>query len=412
MTILKDGQPALDRQRSGWLFVAVASSLGFLLVLVMVVITGGSDAVDAAVERGMTALRDPAVNAAAPHITTLGSLPVVVAVALGGAGVLYWRTRRFRLTGLLLTGVAVTAGTVYLLKLAVGRARPPVDGLLGQPALDYAFPSGHTTNGSVVWVLTALLLSSTLRRPGGALRAPGPRREYRCADRVVTGLPRLPLGQRCRGRLVVGHRGRRRCRLRGAMAGAVGRQPEFEAAPAVTRLDPHNIARLRTPGGSGDGQTETATALVAGPAFVEPDEPLEDPLTLRTGNLRSVVVDGYPHDSTAGIKPAAATATAQVTPPSRLTTGFPPASRWRPANPGTRARSGAEDQHARQMNRVGSAERVPRSQLSSVAAEVLAQLHQPGRRLGVLPRPLGATLIGRGQPVRTTGGGEGGGTSA
>ncbi|MGI8457517.1 MAG: phosphatase PAP2 family protein [Propionibacteriaceae bacterium] len=148
----------------GWLVIAGFSFVAFLLLTVVVVVSGGVDAFDASVHRVAVSLRSPAATSLAVGATTLGSFAVVVGIAVAAAVVLRYRTHRWTSTVVLVTSLAVTAGIVFLLKIAVGRARPDTSSLLGTPSLDYAFPSGHTTNGSVVIVLTAVLVAVTLRR--------------------------------------------------------------------------------------------------------------------------------------------------------------------------------------------------------------------------------------------------------
>lgn len=152
-------QPTAGR----WLLAAAGSLLGFLLLLVAVLVTGGVDSVDTALMRWTATVRVPAVTLVAHLVTTLGSVAVVVAVAVLAATLLWRRTRSLVAPTVLLTSVVVTGAVVYLCKVAVGRTRPSTDGLLGTPSLDYSFPSGHTTNGAVVYLLTALLLAATLR---------------------------------------------------------------------------------------------------------------------------------------------------------------------------------------------------------------------------------------------------------
>jgi membrane-associated phospholipid phosphatase len=154
--------PAL-RPPGWWLAVAGAALLGFVLVLAVVVASGGVDRLDTAVLSRAPALRTPALTAAARWVTDLGSFPVVVGVALLVAAVLWRRTRDPLFSVVLLVSVVVTAAGVYLIKIAVGRARPPTTTLVGAPSWDYAFPSGHTANATVVFVLGALLLGATLR---------------------------------------------------------------------------------------------------------------------------------------------------------------------------------------------------------------------------------------------------------
>jgi len=142
---------------------AVAGALGFVLLLLVVLLTGGADRPDAAVLRWTVAARSPVLTPAAHALTLLGSVPVVLVVAVLAAALLRRRTRGWTSSAVLLTAVVVTGAVVYLFKVAVGRTRPSLDTVLGTPSPDYAFPSGHTTDGTVVYVLAALLLAATLR---------------------------------------------------------------------------------------------------------------------------------------------------------------------------------------------------------------------------------------------------------
>ncbi|SDS95576.1 undecaprenyl-diphosphatase [Friedmanniella luteola] len=146
-----------------WLAAAAAALLGFVLVLALVVAAGGVDRFDTDVLDRALALRTPALTAAARSVTTLGSAPLVVTVAVLVAAVLWRRTRDPLASVVLLVAVLVTGAGVYLTKIAVGRARPSGTTLLGGPSWDGAFPSGHTTDGTVVYVLSALLLGATVR---------------------------------------------------------------------------------------------------------------------------------------------------------------------------------------------------------------------------------------------------------
>lgn len=156
--------PAAARPTAGpWLAAAVASLAGFLLLLVAVLATGGVDRVDTAVFHWAFSVRAPGITAAALLVTFLGYFPVVVAVAVLAAVVLWRRTRSSLFSTVLVTAVVVESAVVFLCKIAVGRPRPSAADLLGTPSQVYAFPSGHTTNATVAYVLAALLLATTLR---------------------------------------------------------------------------------------------------------------------------------------------------------------------------------------------------------------------------------------------------------
>jgi undecaprenyl-diphosphatase len=136
--------------------------LGFVVVLALVLALPGAGTLDRAVRLGVAPLRSGSVTTIAEIVTTLGAPPVVLAVAALAALALWRRTGSRLAPAVLLGSVALTAGLVFLLKIAVSRARPPVDTLLGSPALDYSFPSGHTTDGSVVYVVSTVLLGAAV----------------------------------------------------------------------------------------------------------------------------------------------------------------------------------------------------------------------------------------------------------
>lgn len=146
--------------------VAIGASLvGFLVLLVAVLVTRGVDPADTAVLRWAVSVRMPWLTWCAQLVTTLGSTPVVIVVALLGAVLLRRRTRSWTSSSALLATVFGTDAIVYLTKAAVARRRPPVDTLIGLPAADYSFPSGHTANGGAVYLLAALLLAAALASP-------------------------------------------------------------------------------------------------------------------------------------------------------------------------------------------------------------------------------------------------------
>lgn len=142
--------------------VLSATSFVLFLVVTALVATGGVQPLDTTVHQLTLTYRRPWATMAATYLTAVGSVPAVVATAVMAAVLLRWRTRQWVLPTVLLLSVGVTAAVVYLLKIAVGRARPASGSLLGTPSLDYSFPSGHTTDGSVVLVLTALLVGITI----------------------------------------------------------------------------------------------------------------------------------------------------------------------------------------------------------------------------------------------------------
>lgn len=148
-----------------WVAIGSVGLVGFIALTVLVVTTRGRDAFDQAVFATAPALRTDALTRIAHIVTDLGVFPVVAGAAVLVALALRRQSRRWFASTILVGSVAITASVVFLMKIAVGRARPGTDSLVGTPALDYAFPSGHTTDGSVVWMLSAVLVALALRRP-------------------------------------------------------------------------------------------------------------------------------------------------------------------------------------------------------------------------------------------------------
>jgi membrane-associated phospholipid phosphatase len=145
-----------------WLTVALVGWVGFAVLAGRMWQSGEPTTVDSRVLAAMVSLRTPLLSSAAAVLTDLGSYRVVIVVTAALAGFLLWRRRDLLLPLVLLVTMVETSSIVYLTKEVIDRTRPPVVSLVGPPALDPSFPSGHTTSGTVVWVLGALLVASTL----------------------------------------------------------------------------------------------------------------------------------------------------------------------------------------------------------------------------------------------------------
>jgi undecaprenyl-diphosphatase len=147
------------------MLVLVLGSMGLALfaALLVAVVTGSTGWYDSTAQLAALAARTPSVNLLATMVTGLGSFPVLVGVAVLTSAGLWLRTRRLAPPTLIFLGLGIVACTVYLLKIAVGRPRPSTLALIGNPSSDYSFPSGHTANGTVTWLLAALLLTVGLR---------------------------------------------------------------------------------------------------------------------------------------------------------------------------------------------------------------------------------------------------------
>jgi undecaprenyl-diphosphatase len=148
-----------------WLFAgALAGLAGFIGILTFVALTGGVDRLDRFLVVTAVHSRTSPLTSMASAATALGTFPVVIGVTLMAAVIALVRHRRPGVVAILVGAVSTVVPTVFLLKIAIGRARPDAV-LFGSQALDYSFPSGHTADGSIAWLLGAVTATLGLR-PG------------------------------------------------------------------------------------------------------------------------------------------------------------------------------------------------------------------------------------------------------
>lgn len=147
-----------------WYVVAAVALTAFAALVAAVVAVGGRDAFDLAVYHDALTIREPDLTGWAQALTWLGAAPVVVGLTAVAIPLLWLRTRQVILPLALAAAVTLTASTVYLLKIAVARPRPATGTLIGLPSTDMSFPSGHASDGSVLFLLLALLVAGSLRR--------------------------------------------------------------------------------------------------------------------------------------------------------------------------------------------------------------------------------------------------------
>jgi membrane-associated phospholipid phosphatase len=147
-----------------WLATGAAGVVGFVVLALLLILGSGIDQFDQRVLAAVVSVRDPNLTVFARAVTLVGSAQVVIWVGIAGALLLWLRTRRVLMPIALLAALAATASLVTIVKFTLNRPRPPVDLALGPPFMDAAFPSGHTTDGSVLVVLTASMLALTYRR--------------------------------------------------------------------------------------------------------------------------------------------------------------------------------------------------------------------------------------------------------
>jgi undecaprenyl-diphosphatase len=120
--------------------------------------------------------------------TWLGSIAVLILVAVAVGAWFWWRRKDWKPSGKLALALGGAVVLYDIVKPLVGRARPPLDARL-LPVSGSSFPSGHATQAVATYGMLALILSAgrPVRTRIGLCCAAG-------AAAVVVGLTRLYLG--------------------------------------------------------------------------------------------------------------------------------------------------------------------------------------------------------------------------
>jgi membrane-associated phospholipid phosphatase len=153
-----------DSRRILWL--ATVASLAIFLTLTVLVATGSTGHLDASAFDVADDVRAPWLDHAARIVTTLGLIAIVGPAVALGAVILILRARTAD-GAALLVGALLTWAGVWIVKAAVGRARPP-DPLVHTTG--ESFPSAHAAN-AVGWLALALALSALIRTRTGRVAA-------------------------------------------------------------------------------------------------------------------------------------------------------------------------------------------------------------------------------------------------
>jgi membrane-associated phospholipid phosphatase len=144
-----------------WLATGAVGLVGFVVLALLLVFEARIGQLDQSLLATVISLRSPELTAFASAVTRLGSASLVILLGVAAAVVLGLRSRWILLPLALLGALAATASLVIILKIALDRPRPPAELVVGVPLSNDAFPSGHTTDGSVLVVLTAAMLALT-----------------------------------------------------------------------------------------------------------------------------------------------------------------------------------------------------------------------------------------------------------
>jgi undecaprenyl-diphosphatase len=137
--------------------------VGFVVLALLLVLGSSIGTLDHTLLAAVISVRSPDLTAFASAVTRLGSAKGVVLLGVVAALILGLRSRRILLPLALLGALAATASLVTILKITFDRHRPPAESVVGVPLSTDAFPSGHTSSGSVLAVLAAAMLALTFR---------------------------------------------------------------------------------------------------------------------------------------------------------------------------------------------------------------------------------------------------------
>lgn len=157
------------------LSIAVAGSLAVGALADAATEADGLTAADPTVSKDFIGFRTVQLTDLARALTFLGDIPVLAALTVAAALLLWRSTKRLWEPVLLLTAMAGAAALTLSMKLLVARHRPPAADMLGSVDTSYSFPSGHTLHSTVfLCTLAGLLWTSDARlrwRLSGAVTA-------------------------------------------------------------------------------------------------------------------------------------------------------------------------------------------------------------------------------------------------
>jgi membrane-associated phospholipid phosphatase len=171
----------LDRELP-WLVLLVTAAAGGALAVAATAATAelydgvddgeGATALDRPVLDWVVSRRTPRLDDAVTAFTDLGSTRLMVPIVLVAAGLLWWWWRRPTPAILLAVAAAGSLLMTVVGKHLVGRVRPPHE--LAVPPFESSpsFPSGHTLNSWVLWILIGYLVAVRARSRRVAVVAP------------------------------------------------------------------------------------------------------------------------------------------------------------------------------------------------------------------------------------------------
>lgn len=144
------------------IFSALGFAFGVLVLALAVSNNGWLTGADVPVAQWFVDHRSHALSESAMAITSAGGPAETAALGLVVAAILVWRTKRYGPALVMLVTVGSASMLCTILKLIVGRERPPQSIQL-MVETDASFPSGHVTGTAALLMMLALMAGA--RRP-------------------------------------------------------------------------------------------------------------------------------------------------------------------------------------------------------------------------------------------------------
>ena len=131
--------------------------LVIVVAMVGLIVASGPTRADTAVLHAVEPMRSPGLTTAVSAISEVFSPMLVPVWALCTAGFLLHRDRRVQRAATVLVAVAGAAAVAEVIKLVVGRPRPPAADQLGAYEATLSYPSGHVTGTAALLLVVALV---------------------------------------------------------------------------------------------------------------------------------------------------------------------------------------------------------------------------------------------------------------